>query len=87
MATMFNDIVNQALQLSPQERCELVHGLILSMEGVPGDSPEAIAKAWGEEVARYVSDMEAGHTQWLLADEVKSRIHVLISASQATKAD
>jgi putative addiction module component (TIGR02574 family) len=87
MATRFNDMVNRALQLSPQERCKLVHHLIVSLEGVSDDSPEAIAKAWDEEVARRVAEMEAGRTHWILADEVMSRISALISATKAAHAD
>jgi putative addiction module component (TIGR02574 family) len=48
----------QVLRLSLQERGALVRRLIVSLEGVPEDSPESIAKAWDEEMARRVADME-----------------------------
>ena len=43
MVAILKEIESQALQLSPPERGELIHRLILSLEGEPEDSPEAIA--------------------------------------------
>lgn len=83
MAAILKEIEDQALQLSPKERGELAHRLIVSLEGEPEDSPEAIAQAWDEEIARRVADMEAGHTQWIPADEVMTRLRAKISAAKA----
>jgi putative addiction module component (TIGR02574 family) len=77
----------QALRLSLQERGALIRRLIVSLEGVPEDSPESIAKAWDEEMARRVADMEAGRTEWIPAAEVLFRIRALISATKITHAD
>ncbi len=82
MAAILKEIESQALQLSPPERGELVHRLILSLEGEPEDSPEVIAKAWDEEIARRVADMEAGRTQWIPADEVMTRLRARIKAAK-----
>ena len=38
MAEKLNEIESQALQLSPEERGELIHRLIISLEGEPEDS-------------------------------------------------
>lgn len=78
MATALKDIEEQALQLSPKERGELIHHLIVSLEGTPEDSPEAIAKAWDEEIARRVADMEAGKTVWIPDEEVFARLDAMI---------
>lgn len=86
MAALLNEVENQALQLSPQERSELIHRLIVSLEGPPEDTPEAIAQAWDKEIARRVADMEAGRTQWIPADEAMSRIRAKISAAKAQAA-
>lgn len=83
MAAILKEIEIQALQLSPQERGELIHRLIVSHDGEPEESPEAIAKAWDEEIARRVADMEAGRTQWIQADEVMTRLRTRISAVKA----
>ena len=85
MGAMLKELENQALQLSPKERSELIHRLIVSLDNEPEDTPEAIAKAWDEEIDRCVADMEAGRTKWIPADEVMSRlrakVHVAKNAS------
>jgi putative addiction module component (TIGR02574 family) len=87
MAAILKELENQALQLSPQERGELIYRLIVSLEGSVEDTPEAIAQAWDEEIARRVVDMEAGRTQWIPADEAMSRIRARIGAAKAAHAD
>lgn len=78
MGVMLEELENQALQLSPKERGELIHRLIVSLEGEPEDTPEAIAKAWDEEIAWRVADMDAGRTKWIPADEVMSRLRTKV---------
>ena len=82
MTIILEELENQALQLSPQERSELIHRLIISLDGEPKESPEIIAKAWDEEIARRVADMESGRSQWIPADEVMARLHTKINASK-----
>ena len=83
MAAILKEIESQALQLSPPERSELIHSLIVSLDGEPEDSPEVIAKAWDDEIARRVTDMEAGRTQWTSADKVMTRLRAKISTAKA----
>ena len=78
MGVMLEVLENQALQLSPKERGELIHRLIVSLESEPEDTPEAIAKAWDEEIARRVADMDAGKTVWIPAEEVVARLDAII---------
>lgn len=78
MGAILEDLENQALQLSPKERGELIHRLIVSLEGEPEDTPEAIAQAWDEEIARRVADMDAGRTKWIPADEVMARLRTKV---------
>jgi putative addiction module component (TIGR02574 family) len=78
MGAMLEELENQALQLSPKERGELIHRLIISLDSEPEDTPEAIAKAWDEEIARRVADMEAGKTKWIPADEVMTRLRAKV---------
>lgn len=82
MSAMLKDLENQALQLSPQERGELIHRLIVSLEGEPEDTPEAIAQAWDEEIAQRVADMDAGRTKWIPADEVMTRLRTKVLAAK-----
>ena len=82
MAAILKDIEDQALSLTPRERGELIRRLIVSLEGEAEDSPEAIAKAWDEEIARRVSDMEAGKTVWIPAEEVFARLDAIIDSAR-----
>lgn len=76
------ELEHQALQLSPKERGELIHRLIVSLEGEPKESPEAVAQAWNDEIARRVTDMEAGRTKWIHADEVMANLRAKIHAAK-----
>ncbi|MCB0058903.1 MAG: addiction module protein [Caldilineaceae bacterium] len=80
MATHFEQIEALALALPIKERGELAHRLIVSLDGEPEGTPEEIAKAWDEEIARRVADMEAGRTKWIPAEEVFAEIDALIAA-------
>ena len=80
MATNLEQIEALALTLPIKERGELAHRLIVSLDGEPEGTPEEIAKAWDEEIARRVADMEAGRTKWIPAEEVFAEIDALISA-------
>ena len=83
MSAILKEIEEQALQLPPKERGELAHRLIVSLDGEPEDSPDVIAQAWDEEIARRVADMDAGRTKWIPADEVMTRLRAKIAAAKA----
>jgi putative addiction module component (TIGR02574 family) len=70
MAATLEQIEAEAMQLSLEERGELVHRLIVSLDGEPEDSPEDVAKAWEAEIERRIDDLEAGRTHLIRADEV-----------------
>ena len=86
MSATLKDLETQALQLSPTEHGELVHRLIVSLDGRGGDTPEAIARAWDDEIARRVADMETGRTRWVDADEAMARIRARVTAARSTRA-
>jgi len=79
MAAILKEIETQALALSPKECGELIHRLIVSLDGDSQESPEAVAKAWDEEIARRRADMEAGRTRWIPVDEVFAEIEAIIT--------
>ncbi len=83
MAANLREIEAQALQLTLRERSELAHRLIVSLDGPADDTPEAIAQAWDEEIARRVADMEAGRTQWVTAEEVFKEVDEVIAAARS----
>ena len=82
MSASLKELENKALQLSLPERSQLIHRLIVSLEGEPTESPEAIAKAWDEEITKRVADMDAGRTQWIPADEVMARLRTKINTAK-----
>jgi putative addiction module component (TIGR02574 family) len=83
MDVVLKDVEVQALQLPPQQRSELIHSLIASLDGPMEDSPEAIAKAWDEEIDRRIDNMDAGRTKWIPGDEALARIRTRISEAKA----
>lgn len=87
MAAILKDVAAQALQLTVQERGELIERLIISLDEPAEDTPAAIAQAWDEEIARRVADMDAGKTTWIAADDVMRRIRERISTAKAARAD
>ena len=78
MSRTIEDIEAQALDLPPKERDELIHRLILSLDGELEDSPEAIARAWEEEISRRIADAEAGRTQATPGEQVFAEIRAMI---------
>lgn len=83
MATTLKEVEAQAMALSARERGELANRLIASLDGEPEGTPEEIAKAWDEEIARRVADMEAGNTRWNSADEVMARLRQKLTVAKS----
>jgi putative addiction module component (TIGR02574 family) len=81
MAAILKELETQALQLSPQERGELIHRLIVSLEGPAEDTPEAIAKAWDEEIARRVAEIDAGTAVLIPHEQVVAEIDEMLRKS------
>lgn len=78
MAAILKELENQALQLSPQERGELIHRLIVSLEGPAEDTPEAVAKAWDEEIARRIAEIDAGTAELIPHEQVLAEIDEML---------
>ncbi|QLQ02716.1 MAG: addiction module protein [Thiobacillus sp.] len=78
MAAILKELENQALQLSPQERGELIHRLIVSLEGPAEDAPEAVAKAWDEEIAQRVAEIDAGTAVLIPHEQVVAEIDEML---------
>lgn len=81
MAALLKEIENQALQLSPQERGQLIHRLIVSLEGPAEDTPEAVAQAWDEEIARRVAEIDAGTVELIPHEQVMAEIDEMLRKS------
>lgn len=70
MSAELEDVKIRALRLSPSQRDELIRALIASIDGEPEDSPEAIARAWDEEIERRIADFDAGRTAGIPVEQV-----------------
>ena len=78
MTDALKEIEAQALQLSSQERGQLIHRLIVSLDGELHDSPEAIAKAWDDEIARRVAEIDAGTAVLIPHEQVQAEMDELL---------
>lgn len=76
-------IVEQARQLTPEEREELLRQLVLVLEADdPADgSPEEIEAAWTAEVERRIAAHECGETKWHDADQVIAEARARLAKS------
>ena len=81
MGATLKEIEEQALQLPLKERSELADRLIVSLDGESEDSPEAIAQAWDEEIARRVAEVDAGRAKLVPYEEVLTEIDELLKKS------
>ena len=61
------EIVEAALQLTPEQREEVITELWASLDGNLGDE-------WEEEIQRRVQDVDAGRVKTIPAEEVFSRL-------------
>jgi putative addiction module component (TIGR02574 family) len=69
MSTTLQDVAEQALRLSSEDREVLVERLIASLELAEPLHPE-----WREEISRRVAEMDAGRTRFIPADEAMAAL-------------
>ena len=55
-----SEVLNAALSLGPQQRSEIAHQLLLSLE--PTGSEENVDQAWAEEIRRRLQAIRSGQT-------------------------
>ena len=79
MKSNVDKLIAQALTLTPIEREALIRRLAISLDGDPEDTPEAIAKAWDDEIARRVAEIDAGHAQLLPSDVVMNEMREIMA--------
>jgi len=83
MPMPLQDIEAQALQLPLEERGRLAGRLLESLEPEPHDTPENIAKAWDEEIARRIEEMDAGRTESIPYEQVRAELRTLIGSQRS----
>jgi putative addiction module component (TIGR02574 family) len=83
MTVILEELENQALRLSLKERGKLIHRLIVSLEGESKDSPEAVAQAWDEEIARRVAEIDTGTAALIPEEDVFARLDEKLNRARA----
>lgn len=61
----------------------MIHRLIVSLEGTPEDTPDAIAQAWDEEIARRVAEIDSGKAVLIPHEQVAAEIDELLKQPRA----
>ena len=69
MPLTYQQIANEAMRLTPEERVDLAEKLWVSV-----DSPEEIARAWDIEIERRMAQIDAGEVETLPAEDVLSKL-------------
>lgn len=86
MAAVFKDIEAQALALPERERSALVARLLDSLDSLDSafdDSPDAVARAWDEEIARRVVEFESGAGQDIPLEQVQAEVRAMLDHGRA----
>ena len=83
MAAVFKDIEAQALALPERERNALVARLLDSLDSAFDDSPDAVARAWDEEIARRVAEFESGAGQDIPLEQVQAEVRAMLDHGRA----
>ena len=68
-------IEQAALHLPTQQRAELAHKLLLSLEEV---SKDEIAQAWHTEAIRRAAELDSGQADTVSAEEVRAAAQALL---------
>ena len=74
MSLPYQQVARAAMQLRPDERVDLAEKLWVSVE-----TPEAIAAAWEEEIARRVAQLEAGEVETVPAEQVIAELRTQLA--------
>ncbi len=74
MSLTYQQVTQAAMQLRSDERVDLAEKLWGSV-----DTPETIAAAWDEEIARRVAQLEAGEVETVPAEQVISELRTQLA--------
>jgi|CXWL01.1.fsa_nt_gi putative addiction module component (TIGR02574 family) len=70
---------DKALELSEDERAELAHDLLESLDGPADDGRDT---AWDTEVQDRIAEIDAGTATLVDADEVARRVRAIVRPNQ-----
>ena len=75
MATAVDDLYEQASHLPPSERAALAGLLVDTLEGAI--DPD-IERAWRQEVAKRVAELDSGTVKTVPGDEVRAKLRNIV---------
>jgi putative addiction module component (TIGR02574 family) len=70
------ELLQKALALPEEERTVLIRSLIESLEEV---ADQGVGRAWDEEIARRIADLDCGRAKTVSWEEVRQRISARLS--------
>ena len=76
MSSLLKDIVNKTHKLSAEERAELAHELILSLDD---NIDEGYVSAWDSEIEKRVREIKSGMAKGRPAEEILAEIRARYS--------
>jgi putative addiction module component (TIGR02574 family) len=71
--TAHPDVFNAALTLPFEERAELAHQLLASLDD-PSEDPEVVRAEWDAELVRRLGDVDSGTTKTLSLEEAREQL-------------
>lgn len=74
MRTTLEQVTQEALALSTQERSTLTRALIQSLEDEPAEDSTEVEQAWLREIAHRIGEIKSGRVQGIPAEEVFSKL-------------
>jgi putative addiction module component (TIGR02574 family) len=74
------DIEAEALRLSTAERGQLVERLLRSLEPEAQGTPEEVALAWDEEIARRIDELDSGAVEGIPYEQVRAEMRAVIES-------
>lgn len=79
MSSLLKEVANKAYNLSPDERAELAHDLIVNLDEITEDNQ--LEMAWDAEIERRVKEIKSGKAKGRPAEEILSEIRAKYSGS------
>ena len=76
MSLMLQEVVNKAFDLPMEERAELAHKLIISMDSV---IDRGVETAWDAEIGRRVMEIRSGKAKGRPAEDILAEIRAKYS--------
>jgi len=70
---------DKVLGLPEEDRAELAHELLVSLDGPP---EEGVAEAWAEEIEQRVTDLDSGAVKPVDAEEVAQRVRLRLAGER-----